>query len=75
MNGRTLLSVRVCDAARLEGGMDDRKLRLSRLQVGLLINFNVSVLKNGLRRIVNSYPDFPYPLRASAASALKGNVS
>jgi GxxExxY protein len=169
MNGRTLLSMRICDAARLEGGMDDRKrldtltesiigsaievhralgpgllesayerclsfdlatrgftvehqkpiplfykntrldcgyrvdlvvanevivevksveqllpihgaqllsyLRLSRLQVGLLINFNVSVLKNGLRRIVNSYPDFPYPLRASASSALKGNAS
>jgi len=50
-------------------------LRLSRLQVGLLINFNVSVLKNGVRRIVNSYPDSSHPLRPSAASALKGNAS
>jgi GxxExxY protein len=50
-------------------------LRLSRLQVGLLINFNVSILKNGVRRIVNSYPDSSHPLRPSAASALKGNAS
>jgi GxxExxY protein len=30
-------------------------LRLTGLQVGLLINFNVAVLKEGLRRIVNGY--------------------
>ena len=29
-------------------------LRLRRLHVGLLINFNVTVLKNGIRRLVNS---------------------
>jgi GxxExxY protein len=50
-------------------------LRLSGLHVGLLINFNVTVLRNGIRRIVNAYPDAPYSLRASAASALKGNAS
>lgn len=32
-------------------------LKLSGLSVGLLINFNVRVLKQGLRRIVNSFPD------------------
>ncbi|HEY0740202.1 MAG TPA: GxxExxY protein [Chryseosolibacter sp.] len=30
-------------------------LRLTECEVGLLINFNVKVLKNGLRRIVNTH--------------------
>jgi len=30
-------------------------LRLLNLPVGLLINFQVTVLKNGIRRIVNNY--------------------
>ncbi len=29
-------------------------LRLTDLQVGLLINFNVTLLKSGVRRVVNS---------------------
>jgi GxxExxY protein len=32
-------------------------LRLSGNQVGLLINFNVPVLKDGIRRIVDGFPD------------------
>jgi GxxExxY protein len=32
-------------------------LRLSEKRVGLLINFHVRVLKNGLKRIVNEFPD------------------
>jgi len=32
-------------------------LRLSDRRVGLLINFHVRVLKNGLKRIVNDFPD------------------
>jgi GxxExxY protein len=32
-------------------------LRLSGKKVGLLINFNVKVLKNGIRRLVNDYED------------------
>lgn len=39
-------------------------LRLSGYKVGLLINFNVKVLKNGIRRVVNNVPD------ASAFSAV-----
>jgi GxxExxY protein len=38
-------------------------LRLSEKRVSLLINFHVRMLKNGLRRIVNEFPD-------SAASAV-----
>jgi GxxExxY protein len=50
-------------------------LRLSDLPVGLLINFDVTSLQRGIRRVVNAYPDSLRPLRSSAASALKGNVS
>ena len=39
-------------------------LRLSGCKVGLLINFNVKVLKDGIRRVVNSFPDSPRSLWA-----------
>lgn len=42
-------------------------LRLSGKQVGLLINFNVEHLKDGIKRVINSRPKFSV---ASAASAL-----
>ena len=32
-------------------------LKLSRLTVGLLINFNVKLLKQGIRRVVNNFPE------------------
>ena len=32
-------------------------LKLSDCRVGLLINFNVKVLKNGISRLVNNFPD------------------
>ncbi len=32
-------------------------LKLSGCKVGLLINFNVKLLKNGIRRIVNDFPE------------------
>jgi GxxExxY protein len=32
-------------------------LRLSECKVGLLINFNVKVLKDGITRMANNYPD------------------
>jgi GxxExxY protein len=38
-------------------------LRLSGRKVGLLINFNVQVLKDGIQRVVNSFPDSPRSLR------------
>jgi GxxExxY protein len=53
-------------------------LKLAGCPVGLLINFHSSVLTNGIRRVVNGYPDSteslpsPRPLRPSAFSALKG---
>ena len=36
-------------------------LRLSDKRVGLLINFHVRVLKDGLKRIVNDFPDSARP--------------
>jgi GxxExxY protein len=38
-------------------------LKLSGCKVGLLINFNVTVLKDGIRRVVNDFPDSPRSLR------------
>ena len=41
-------------------------LRLSHKKVGLLLNFHVRVLKDGLKRIVNEFPDSAF----SATSAV-----
>lgn|SRR5579883_1008346 len=44
-------------------------LKLANLPLGLLINFHVPVLKQGLKRIVNSFPDF------SASPRLRGSTN
>jgi GxxExxY protein len=41
-------------------------LRLSHMRVGLLLNFHVRVLKDGLKRMVNEFPDSAF----SATSAV-----
>lgn len=41
-------------------------LRLSGIQVGLLINFNVEHLKNGIKRVINSRPKYSVPSVSSA---------
>jgi GxxExxY protein len=47
-------------------------LRAAGKQVGLLINFNVEVLKNGITRLVNEYEGVPpRDLRVLRASAVK----
>ena len=38
-------------------------LKLSGMTHGLLVNFHVPVLKHGLKRIVNEFPDFSAPPR------------
>jgi GxxExxY protein len=40
-------------------------LKAAKKPVGLLINFNVAVLKNGIKRVVNKYSASPDPLRVS----------
>lgn len=47
-------------------------LKLSGRRVGLLINFNVKVLKNGLRRRVNN---FPQTSATSAGSAVNSSAA
>ena len=39
-------------------------LKLSGCKVGLLVNFNVEIVKDGIRRVVNDFPDSPRSLRA-----------
>jgi GxxExxY protein len=45
-------------------------LKASRKRVGLLINFNVPVLKNGLKRMVNHHIEATVAAETSASSAL-----
>jgi GxxExxY protein len=40
-------------------------LKLSHMRVGLLLNFHVRVLKDGLKRIVNEFPDAAPPAEVS----------
>ena len=40
-------------------------LKLTGLTLGLLLNFNVPVFKDGLKRIVNNFKDSPAPRRLS----------
>lgn len=37
-------------------------LKLTEMTVGLIINFNVPVLKTGIRRVVNGYVEIPNPV-------------
>jgi GxxExxY protein len=46
-------------------------LRLSDKRVGLLINFHVRVLKNGLKRIVNDFPDSALSANSAVNNELK----
>ncbi len=46
-------------------------LRMSEMRVGLLINFHVRVLKNGLKRIVNEFPDSAFSANSAVNNAVK----
>jgi len=41
-------------------------LRLAKKRVGLLMNFHVPILKNGLKRIVNEFPDSAWEKRQAS---------
>jgi GxxExxY protein len=45
-------------------------LRMGGYKVGLLINFHTTLLKGGLKRVVNEFPDLP----SSADSALSASL-
>jgi GxxExxY protein len=44
-------------------------LRLSKRGLGLIINFNVPILKNGIKRVVNQFPSCPLRLCGELVSA------
>jgi len=46
-------------------------LKLSDLRLGLMLNFNVAHMRNGIRRIVNNYHDSAPSAPSSASSAVK----
>ena len=45
--------------ARVHGSQVLTYLRLSGLSLGLLINFNVPLLRSGIQRVVNNAPNLP----------------
>jgi GxxExxY protein len=48
-------------------------LKLFHCQVGLLINFNVAVLRDGIKRIVHNYSPSSAPLRLDGESRFQDN--
>lgn len=58
INESVVVEVKAVDALN---GVHEKQLqsylKLSGMKVGLLINFNVKLLKYGLRRIVNNFPE------------------
>src|SRR6266446_5608384 len=58
IEGRVIVEIKAVE--RLTTVHEDQLLSYLRLcgcKLGLLINFHVSMLKNGVRRIVNEFPD------------------
>jgi len=61
VEGAVIVEIKAVDAlAPIHEAQLLSYLRLSGCKLGLLINFNVKVLKHGIRRLVNEFPD---PLR------------
>jgi GxxExxY protein len=58
VDGRVVLELKAIDAfAPVHDAIMLTYLRLSGCKIGLLINFKVAVLKDGIRRLVNQYED------------------
>jgi GxxExxY protein len=56
IDGRVVVELKAVDAlAPIHDAIVLTYLRLSGCKIGLLINFNVPVLKDGIRRLVNQY--------------------
>ena len=68
VEGQVIVEVEAVDKlAAIHDAQVISYLRLSGCRVGLLVNFNVLLLKDGLRRLVNGFSD---PLPSSANSAV-----
>jgi len=58
VEGEVIVEIKAMDSlAPIHDAQLMSYLKLSGCRVGLLINFNVTVLKDGIRRIVNDFPD------------------
>jgi GxxExxY protein len=56
VDGRVVVELKAVDSlAPVHDAIMLTYLRLSGCKIGLLINFNVAVLKDGIRRLVNNY--------------------
>jgi GxxExxY protein len=70
VNARVLVELKTVDAlSPLHVAQIVTYLKLSGLPVGLLVNFNVPILKNGLRRLWLSSNSSPPPLPVSSSSS------
>ena len=70
VEGQVIVEVKAVDKlAPIHDAQVITYLRLSGTKVGLPINFNVSLLKDGLRRLVNDYPETLADFAKSANSA------
>ena len=58
VEGKVIIEVKAVDKfAPIHSAQLLSYLKLSDCSVGLLINFNVKVLKHGIQRVVNKYPE------------------
>lgn len=65
VEGKVVLEIKAVDRlAPVHDAQILSYLKLSGCKVGLLINFSSRYLRDGIRRIVNGYPDPPRPLRS-----------
>jgi len=72
VEGQVILEIKAVDRlAPIHEAQVLSYLRLSGCSIGLLVNFNVTRLKDGIRRLVDKFPD---PLRYSANSAVQGTI-
>jgi GxxExxY protein len=70
VNGRVVVELKCKDVLHpVDHAQVLSHLRLLGLQVGLLINFHVVVLKDGIRRIVNNFEENPKSLSSGRKSA------
>jgi GxxExxY protein len=70
VNGRVVVELKCKDVLHpVDHAQVLSHLRLLGLQVGLLINFHVVVLKDGIRRIVNNYLENPKSQSSGRKSA------
>jgi len=72
VDGRVIVEVKAIDAlAPIHATQLLSYLRLSGCRVGLLLNFNVARLRDGIQRVVNGFPSHDVPSASSVPSAFQ----